>query len=210
MPTGTNAPELAVSNEGLFILEALTEDGCAVSDTIAISLIPFPTNVGPDTTLFSGQPLTLMAEGGIAYNWTSNVDLSCTDCPDPMVTLEMTTTFVVDITSAEGCVVTETLTVNVEEAPEVLVDLVNFLSPNGDGKNDVLIFRGLENYRGNQLSIFNRWGDLIFSKPNYQIDGIYWDATWNGQPLPPGIYYYVLNIDVASKPIKSALTIVID
>ena len=92
----------------------------------------------------------------------------------------------------------------------MLVDLVNFLSPNGDGKNDVLIFRGLENYRGNQLSIFNRWGDLIYSKPNYQIDGIYWDATWNGQPLPPGIYYYVLNIDVASKPIKSALTIVID
>lgn len=210
MPTGTDAPELPVSNEGLFVLDALSEEGCALSDTIAISLIPFPTTVGPDTTIYSEQSLTLSATGGIAYAWTSTVDLSCTDCSDPLVTLEMTTTFLVDITSAEGCVVTETLIVNVEEAPEVLVDIVNFLSPNGDGKNDVLIFRGLENYRGNQLSIFNRWGDLVFSKPNYQIDGEYWDGTWNGQPLPPGIYYYVLNIDVASKPIKSALTIVVD
>jgi gliding motility-associated-like protein len=210
VPTGTDAPELLVSNEGLVVLDALSEDGCALSDTVAISLIPFPTTVGPDTTIFSGQALTLFAEGGIAYSWMTNVELSCIDCPDPEVTLDETTTFLVDITSSEGCVVTETLTVNVEEAPEVLVDLVNFLSPNGDGKNDVLIFRGLENYRGNQLSIFNRWGDLIFSKPNYQIDGEYWDGTWNGQPLPPGIYYYVLNIDVASKPIKSALTIVVD
>jgi gliding motility-associated-like protein len=210
MPSGTDAPELLVSEEGLVVLDALSQDGCALSDTIAISLIPFSTMVGPDTTIFSGQPLTLLAEGGIAYNWMTTVELSCTNCPAPLVTLEETTTFLVDITSPEGCVVTETLTVNVEEAPEVLVDLVNFLSPNGDGKNDVLIFRGLENYRGNQLSIFNRWGDLIFSKPNYQIDGEYWDCTWNGQPLPPGIYYYVLNIDVASKPIKSALTIVID
>ncbi len=210
VPTGTDAPELLVSNEGLVVLDALSEDGCALSDTVAISLIPFPTTVGPDTTIFSGQALTLFAEGGIAYSWMTNVELSCIDCPDPEVTLDETTTFLVDITSSEGCIVTETLTVNVEEAPEVLVDLVNFLSPNGDGKNDVLIFRGLENYRGNQLSIFNRWGDLIFSKPNYQIDGEYWDGTWNGQPLPPGIYYYVLNIDVASKPIKSALTIVVD
>ncbi|MGH1436263.1 MAG: gliding motility-associated C-terminal domain-containing protein [Lewinella sp.] len=210
VPTGTDAPELLVSNEGLVVLDALSEDGCALSDTVAISLIPFPTTVGPDTTIFSGQALTLFAEGGIAYSWMTNVELSCIDCPDPEVTLDETTTFLVDITSSEGCIVTETLTVNVEEAPEVLVDLVNFLSPNGDGKNDVLIFRGLENYRGNQLSIFNRWGDLIFSKPNYQIDGEYWDGTRNGQPLPPGIYYYVLNIDVASKPIKSALTIVVD
>jgi gliding motility-associated-like protein len=112
------------------------------------------------------------------------------------------------IRSEEGCESEELFTVEVVEVSDLLVDLVNFISPNGDGKNDFLFFNGLENYKTSQLSIFNRWGDLLFNKINYQGDGTYWEATYKGQPLPAGVYYYVLRLGQIDEPIRSSLTIV--
>ena len=62
-------------------------------------------------------------------------------------------------------------------------------SPDGDGVNDVFEIRGLSNYPGNKLYIFNRWGNLIYSATDY-------DNSWkgvgkNGEPLIDGTYYYV-------------------
>lgn len=206
--TGNDTPELAVSEMGIYTLTAISDAGCTLRDTVQIDLVPFLSTVGPDTTIIAGDTLQLQATGGISYQWSGSETLSCTDCATPEVVLEMTTTFLITITSAEGCEATETLTINVEEAPELDVNIVNFLSPNGDGKNDVLFFRGLDDYPINQLSIFNRWGDLLFSKPNYQRDGVLWDATFNGQLVPAGVYYYVLQVGTTAQPIKSSLTIV--
>ncbi|MEL6657650.1 MAG: gliding motility-associated C-terminal domain-containing protein [Bacteroidota bacterium] len=206
--TGSDDPELAVSIDGTYTLTATSDEGCVLSDTVLIELIQFPTSAGPDTTIVAGEPLELIATGGTTYQWAGAIDFSCTDCPNPLVMPLSTTTVSVDIVSPESCVLTETLNIQVEEAPELDVNIVNFLSPNGDGKNDVLFFRGLDNYPANQLSVFNRWGDLLFSKPNYQQDGLYWDATFNGQLLPAGVYYYVLQVGTTAAPIKSSLTIV--
>ncbi|MEL7425969.1 MAG: gliding motility-associated C-terminal domain-containing protein, partial [Bacteroidota bacterium] len=206
--TGSDDPELAVSIDGTYTLTTTSDEGCVLSDTVLIELIQFPTSAGPDTTIVAGEPLELIATGGTTYQWAGAIDFSCTDCPNPLVMPLSTTTVSVDIVSPESCVLTETLNIQVEEAPELDVNIVNFLSPNGDGKNDVLFFRGLDNYPANQLSVFNRWGDLLFSKPNYQQDGLYWDATFNGQLLPAGVYYYVLQVGTTAAPIKSSLTVV--
>jgi gliding motility-associated-like protein len=68
-------------------------------------------------------------------------------------------------------------------------------SPNGDNKNDLFVIKGLPTGIDNTLTIFNRWGNKVYSKSNY-------DNTWNGTPnvngtlgtekLPPGTYYYIL------------------
>jgi gliding motility-associated-like protein len=62
----------------------------------------------------------------------------------------------------------------------------NGISPNGDGKNDVLIIPGIMQVQPNRLSVFNRWGSLVFEKENYQND-------WNGANLPDGTYYYIVD-----------------
>lgn len=205
---GEDVPELQIGMEGGYTLSAITDEGCLAQDTVQVNLIPFSITVGPDTTIQAGDTLQLFATGGVTYQWSGSPDLSCLNCPNPEVILNQTTTFQVEVSSAEGCLLSEAVTVTVEEASLIDVNIVNFLSPNGDGKNDELIFRGLENYPGNQLSIYNRWGDLLFSKPNYQLDGQYWDATYKGQLLPPGIYFYVLRVGLTAEPIKSSLTIV--
>jgi gliding motility-associated-like protein len=63
------------------------------------------------------------------------------------------------------------------------------LSPNGDGRNDVFIIDGLQNYPENSVCIFNRWGNQVLNQKNYQND---WSGTWNGTNLPDGTYYYMV------------------
>jgi gliding motility-associated-like protein len=67
----------------------------------------------------------------------------------------------------------------------------NALSPNGDGKNDKFIIRGLERYQGVTLDIYNRWGNQVYHSANYS-------NTWDGNGLNEGTYYYILKVKEAT------------
>jgi gliding motility-associated-like protein len=81
---------------------------------------------------------------------------------------------------------------------EKLLEIPQFISPNGDGKNDTWIIKNLEAYPNNNVKIFNRWGALVFEEISYKND---WDGTLNKKGndkyLPSGTYFYL--IDVNSK-----------
>ena len=82
------------------------------------------------------------------------------------------------------------------------------ISPNGDGKNDTFIIPGILNAQPNTLTIFNRWGNIVYEKDNYQND-------WHGQTdrafdllasdglLPDGTYYYVIDFKGNKSNVKS-------
>ena len=72
----------------------------------------------------------------------------------------------------------------------------NGFSPNGDGVNDTWVIKNLELYPDNELIIFNRWGNEVFSVKGYRND---WSGDSNskftiGNGLPVGTYFYVLKI----------------
>jgi gliding motility-associated-like protein len=66
------------------------------------------------------------------------------------------------------------------------ITIPNIITPNGDGKNDVLEIVGLSSYPNSQLLIFNRWGAEVYRSDNYL-------NTWDGSGLAEGTYYYILN-----------------
>lgn len=68
--------------------------------------------------------------------------------------------------------------------------LYNGFSPNNDGINDELVIDNLDRIPDHKINIFNRWGNLVFSGTNYQSD---WDGRWNGEDLPDGTYFYVVD-----------------
>lgn len=72
----------------------------------------------------------------------------------------------------------------------------NGLSPNGDGKNDVFEILGLNKYPDNSLSIFNRWGSLIYQAEPYQNDwrGQNNQKTILGDEVVDGTYFYILKL----------------
>ncbi len=64
-------------------------------------------------------------------------------------------------------------------------------SPNGDGKNDTFIIPGILSRQPNRMTIMNRSGQVVYDVDNYKND---WNGrSSDGQELPDGTYYYVLD-----------------
>jgi gliding motility-associated-like protein len=104
------------------------------------------------------------------------------------------------ITNSDGCsaAVSKTLEVLSDIAPEVPLGLIpELVTPNSDGKNDVFEIKGIENYPQNELEIYNRWGNKVYSATGYK-------NTFDGTPnykglsdgrLPVGTYFFILKLN---------------
>lgn len=72
-------------------------------------------------------------------------------------------------------------------------------TPNQDNLNDNFTVFG-HYVVGFEMSIFNRWGELMFSTDNLE-DG--WDGTYLGSPMPEGTYTFIAHItDLAGRTFK--------
>ena len=63
------------------------------------------------------------------------------------------------------------------------------VTPNGDGVNDRFVIANLVDegcYPHNRLTIYNRWGFLMYDRKNIQSDDEFWDA----EGVPVGTYFY--------------------
>lgn len=81
---------------------------------------------------------------------------------------------------------------------EILEDIVfpNVFSPNGDGLNDVLEIY-VSGIKVLSLSIFDRWGNLIFESDQPKL---FWDGrNTNGNRMPTGTYFAVLKAEGQTK-----------
>lgn len=67
------------------------------------------------------------------------------------------------------------------------VELVNIFTPNGDGKNDRLIFKYIELYPDNHLTVYNRNGAVVYEAEGY-------DNGWDGDGAADGTHYFVLQL----------------
>lgn len=108
---------------------------------------------------------------------------------------EQNYTVILIVENSNGCADTVQKTVSVID--DVLF-FPNIITPNGDGHNDVLEITNAGKYTGNQLVVFNRWGNVVFKETDYK-------NTWDGANLSDGTYFYIFTY--AGKEHTSTLTI---
>ena len=96
--------------------------------------------------------------------------------------------------NATGCSEISFITENLEN---VIVEETKYgFSPNGDGINDVWVIHGIENYPENIVSIYNRWGDMVFQTRSYNNSTNVFRGTANhlkgmgADQLPSGTYFF--------------------
>ncbi|MFP3591720.1 gliding motility-associated C-terminal domain-containing protein [Chryseobacterium sp. SIMBA_038] len=71
----------------------------------------------------------------------------------------------------------------------VVPNLINVITPNGDGVNDVIDYSALANKQNLIFNIFDRYGTKIFQAD--KTNGYKWDGTTNGgKKVPTGNYWY--------------------
>lgn len=174
--------------------------------TITINALPeirITSNLG--TSISKGLIAQLSATGGQSYIWANAEGIiSGQNSSILMVRPSSTTTYKVTSIDANGCSNTQSITLNVEDDYQS-VKINNIMSPNGDGRNDLLVIKNLDMYPSNTLKIFSKTGREIYTKINYTND---WDATINGSPLAEDTYYYILDFGQGLPKLKGFVSIV--
>jgi gliding motility-associated-like protein len=80
------------------------------------------------------------------------------------------------------------------------LEFFNGFSPNGDGQNDNWNIPVLNYYPVNTVLIINRWGSEIWKGINYNNKDVVWTGkNMNGEDMPDGTYYYIINYDNTGK-----------
>ncbi|WP_345208469.1 choice-of-anchor L domain-containing protein [Chryseobacterium ginsengisoli] len=73
----------------------------------------------------------------------------------------------------------------------------NVITPNGDNVNDIIDFRGVNQYKDFKASIFDRYGKEVYKASTLQP---YWDGYFQGKRLNTSSYWYQVSFeDPASK-----------
>ncbi|MFY8138673.1 MAG: choice-of-anchor L domain-containing protein [Flavobacteriales bacterium] len=188
--------DLAITDlePGTYTLTWTDEAGCGGVETYNI-IEPAQLVLTADVSLYEGGfnvstnegndgAIDITVEGGTlqyTYDWTH-----ITTQPEPEDVGNLTAgTYSVSVIDANGCEVDSTFTLT---QPSEL-KWPTGLTPNGDGFNDAYVIQGLEKYQKNEFKVFNRWGNVVYEKNNYNQD---WKGqNSDGDQLPDGTYFVI-------------------
>jgi gliding motility-associated-like protein len=117
-------PSHVYATAGSYTVKFIVSNNVGCHDTTAQTIVvnPLPnTNAGPNMAICAGQntSVQLQATGASTYSWTPATGLSCTNCPNPVASPTVNTSYIVTGTSAQGCQKKDTVVVNVNTAPVV-------------------------------------------------------------------------------------------
>jgi gliding motility-associated-like protein len=104
--------------------------------------------------------------------------------------------YTVTISDSNNCKIDTAFTVGVrctQDSSRRTGFVYDVITPNGDGLNDKWVINKIDEYPNNQLIIYNRWGQVVYTVKPYRNT---WDGTTNtGKELPVGAYYYLIKLN---------------
>ncbi len=170
-----------INQNGTYTVIVTGANGCMNESSITIATPPTPVitgiEIGPDYFIVSASS----GDGGgnLEYSldgvlWQSSPQFS------NLIPGEIYTVYVRE----DGCM---------KDSYDVaILSITNFVSPNGDGKNDTWEIRGIQATPQATIKIFDRYGK-IFVDTNFEGNYL-WDGKYLGNPVPSGDYWFILQI----------------
>lgn len=156
----------------------LTFNGCVYRQSVNVTESPLPAIISID---INGTTVTIGANGGTppyeysldGINWqASNI----------FYNVERGN-HIIYVRDSKNC--------EVVQKPFVIINLINTITPNGDGTNDVIDYSALMTKENIEFRIFDRYGAEVFrGSPSNRYT---WDGNINGRPVPTATYWYFLN-----------------
>lgn len=195
-----NFTHIPAGNHILIVSDSLNctfEISKTLDDPIAYQL-----SLGPNQSIVIDDSLTLNNSTNyppVSFLWQPDIGLSCNDCPNPVASPPISTTYTLSVTDALGCTAINTVLIDVLPriemyAPNVFLQDFTDAGPNHyfslyPSKSATLI---------RHLTIYNRWGAVVFSKSNLVPDdrALQWDgSSQNGKPSESGVYIWLAEIE---------------
>jgi gliding motility-associated-like protein len=213
--TSSLATPSAISTSNTYYIQA-TNAGCTdiAPVVVVVNTTPGAPTAGTDSLYCSSWTLENMTVSGTGgtYTWYSDNALS-------LVLGTGSTLMPIDVNGTNYYYVTETLngcegpastvTITIQDC-EIIVPTA--ITPNGDGVHDTWEIVDLDDvYPNNVVTVFNRWGNIIYQSTKGNYAGKPWDGTYEGNALPVASYYFVIDFNDEDKGTQTGIvSIVLD
>ena len=166
-----------------------------VSDTVTIRVAPaIEVKATRDALIDINVPFQLVASSPQVMNlndatflWSPPDGLNNPFSPSPIATLQADQSYTVAITSGMGCTGKATVNLRVRRRENLTVPTA--FTPNGDGKNEILMPVVNDITSLNFFKIYNRWGELMFYTTEMNRG---WDGTYEGKQAVSGTYVWMI------------------
>ncbi len=198
--TGSTGNILSGIGAGTYQVTITDALGCKFSIDTVVTQPSQPlsiavTKIDETCAGFKDGSVSVNVSGGtkpFTYKWSNGVkDYTADTLIAGKYTLALKDTF--------GCKLDTVFTI-IDRCKKTLASY-DIITPNGDGINDTWVFPHIEDYPNNQLFIYNRWGQSVYSKSAYLND---WAGQTNyNQPLLTGAYFYVLKLNDTKQQVFS-------
>jgi len=214
---GVSNPLYLGNNVGLYTLNSVTDLACTntLSGTLLLDslLVPQQPMVVGESSMCENEPSSLLqinnANPNGVVSWFA--DSSLTQYLESGNSFypgnDSSATYYV-VQSVAGCVSpVGTFTITLVSCNLVVPSA---FTPDGDGDNDVWEIVGLDaKFPLNQVRVFNRWGELLFTSLEGDYSSAPWNGTYQGKVLPNGSYYYIIEkaVDGSIEPINGIVSI---
>ncbi|AYN68728.1 DUF11 domain-containing protein [Euzebyella marina] len=158
------------------------ENGCITTHTFEVEhfeplqLTVTQTNINEITAAVSGGRESYTIYFGAINNGSDNV-----------YHITKTDTYLVTVVDENGCEATASIYMEFID-----IEIPNFFTPNGDGKNDTWKPKNIEVYPNIYISIYDRYGRTVYTFEDNE-DG--WDGIYQESDLPSGDYWYIIKMN---------------
>lgn len=166
---------------------------------IPVKVYPIPTvNAGGEKHINVGREVQIIPEISndvTSVLWTPSTGIVSQDKATITVKPLQSLEYSIEVKNDGGCTARDKVSVYVL-CNNANVFVPNTFSPNGDGSNDVFYPRGSGVFKIQNIKVFNRWGEVVFEKSNFNPNDAAagWDGTFKGKPLPPDVFVYILEV----------------
>jgi gliding motility-associated-like protein len=163
-----------------------------VTATRRAIVAPIPTISLPDSMVtYYGNTFTLsptFTGNPTRFTWAPTTFLDDHTVASPSVVQILNPMmYTLRVSNASGCMASDSIRIRIVER----IYVPDAFSPNGDGLNDYWSLIGIEAYPEAVITVFSRWGEVIFrSGKGYHEP---FTGLMNGSELPAGMYAYTLS-----------------
>jgi gliding motility-associated-like protein len=185
---GNKAKFYAKSTGKYYVLGSIISPNCESKDSVEITKRASPKltidTINITVPLGESQTLNVRSDNvATTFKWSPPKWIDNVSINNPKVTPEDNIIYRVLASTPNLCPVKDSVMVFVTKS----ILIPNMFSPNADGMNDTWEISGIQNFRDCEVSIFNRWGEIIYYSKGYSNP---WDGKFKGTLVSTGQYAY--------------------
>lgn len=204
---GSQMSTISISPSGFTNLSVTgtNSTGCFSTVSATLDAYPVPTVAihYEKNILCENESAIITASGAQTYSWAGGQQTASLMITQNLSTPQSYTVTGIDI---NGCFSKASFETVVNTNCTETIKVTNGITPNNDGNNDFFFIRNIEKYPNNKVSVFNRWGALLYSASGYDNH----DKRWPKQNTKEteGTYFYVVETGNGEPPLKGWLEII--